>query len=362
MESKTVNKSPCEHKSMPQYERVAPAAGLRLHLNENTAGCSPSVIAALQAVTREQAAFYPDYDRATELCAARLGVTPAETVLTNGLDEGILAVAMSALRSGRERGACEALIPEPAFDMYASCSDAVGATLVHVGPSTDLEFPFEEMLSAIGPQTAAVFLTSPNNPTGMLVDRAQLLQVIERAKHALVLLDEAYADFARTTFIGDRALARFPNVIVGRTFAKAYGLAGLRVGALVGHPSTLEPIRRLLPPYSVNAYAVAAVEAAFTDVDYYDWYLGQVDESRALLNAALSRLGVRVWPSAANFVLAYFGDRSPAVVAGLAERGVTVRDRSHDPGCAGCVRITAGVVAHTRACIAALEEVLCDAR
>jgi histidinol-phosphate aminotransferase len=347
---------------MTQYERVGPSTGLRLHLNENTAGCSPRVLAALQAVTREQAAFYPDYDRAIELCAARLGVTPAETVLTNGLDEGILAVAMSALREGRDRGACEALIPEPAFDMYASCSDAVGAKLVHVGPSKDLDFPFDEMLNAIGPRTAAVFLTSPNNPTGMVVDRAQILQVIERAQHALVLLDEAYADFARTTYIGDAALTAFPNVIIGRTFAKAYGLAGLRAGALIGAPSTLEPIRRLLPPYSVNAYAVAAVEAAFEDVDYYNWYLGQVDESRALLNNALARLGIKVWPSAANFVLAYFGDRTPSVVAGLAARGITVRDRSHDPGCVGCVRITAGVVPHTHACIAALEEALCDAR
>jgi histidinol-phosphate aminotransferase len=207
-----------------------------------------------------------------------------------------------------------------------------------------------------------VYVTSPNNPTGTLVERDQILRVVERAQHALVLLDEAYADFAGTAFIGDRALARFPNVVIGRTFAKAYGLAGLRVGALIGQPSTLEPIRRVLPPYSVNAYAVAAIEAAFADVEYYGWYLGQVEESRALLGGALTRLGIRFWPSAANFVLAYFGDRSLSVVAALAQRGITVRDRSHDPGCAGCIRITAGIVEHTRACIVALEEVLCGGR
>ena len=111
----------------------------------------------------------------------------------------------------------------------------------------------------------------------------------------------------------------------------------------------------------MNAYAVAALEAAVHDRVYYDWYLAQVDESRRLLFDALSRLGVKFWPSAANFVLAFFGDRSPDVLAGLAARGITVRDRSHDPGCAGCIRITAGVVAHTRSCIAALEEVLCAA-
>lgn len=348
---------------MTHYERVAsPSASLRLHLNENTAGCSPPVLAALQAVTREQAAFYPDYERATERCAERLGVTAAEIVLTNGLDEGILAVSLAALRQGREKGAVDAIIPEPAFDMYASCADAAGATLVHIQPRPDLLFSVDRVLDAIGHRTAIVFLTTPNNPTGVPVDRSAILRVAEKARHALVLVDEAYADFAGATLIGDPALAVLPNVVIGRTFAKAYGLAGIRLGALIGHPSTLDPIRRVLPPYSVNAYAVAAAEAAFADLEYYDWYRREVEESRTLLCDSLTRLGVRFWPSAANFVLADFGQRSTDVLSGLAARGITVRDRSHDPGCEGCIRITAGVASHTRLCVAALEEVLCGAR
>ena len=347
---------------MTQYERVAtPPAGLRLHLNENTAGCSPRVLAALHAVTREQAAFYPDYDRATEACADRLGVTAAETVLTNGLDEGILAISLATLRHGREKGAVEAIIPEPAFDMYASCADAAGARLVQIQPEPDLRFAEDRVLDAIGPRTAVVFLTTPNNPTGVPVDRRAMLRVAERARHALVLVDEAYVDFGGATLIGDPALAALPNVVIGRTFAKAYGLAGIRLGALIGHPSTLESIRRVLPPYSVNAYAVAAAEVAFRDMEYYEWYRREVTESRALLSDALTRLGVKFWPSSANFVLAYFGERSADVLSGLAARRITVRDRSHDPGCEGCIRITAGIVSHTRACVAALEEVLCGA-
>ena len=204
------------------YNRpTAAQTALRLHLNENTAGCSPRVHAALQRVTREDAAFYPDYD---EVTAARLGVTPRETLLTNGLDEGILAVALGALRAGRPEGAVEAVIPEPAFDMYAACADAAGARIVHVGPQPDLGFPLQPVLDAIGPRTAVVFLTTPNNPTGVPVPREQILQVAERARHALVLVDEAYADFARASWIGDPALRDLPNVVVGRTFAKAYGL------------------------------------------------------------------------------------------------------------------------------------------
>jgi histidinol-phosphate aminotransferase len=346
-----------------EHERISrPGAPLRLHLNENTAGCSPRVLAALQAVTREQAAYYPDYERATEACAARLGVAPDEVVLTNGLDEGILGVAMSALRTRRSKGATEALIPEPAFDVYASASDAAGASIVHIDPAPDLAFPLQGVLDAIGPQTAVVFVTSPGNPTGVPIPRDEILQVAERARGALVLVDEAYADFGGTTLIGDKALADLPNVIVGRTFAKAYGLAGLRIGALVARPAEIEWLRRVLLPYSVNTYAVAALQAAFADLDYYDWYRREVDQSRRMLSDALQRLGVRFWPSAANFVLAYFGERSAAVLAGLAQRGIVVRDRSRDPGCAGCLRITAGVVSHTRACVAALEEVLCAVR
>ena len=349
---------------MTEYERVASAGrSLRLHLNENTAGCSPRVLAALQAVTRQEAAFYPDYDRATEACARRLGVSAGETVLTNGLDEGILAISLAALRTRRERGAIDAVIPEPAFDMYAACADAAGARLVHVGPAPDLAFPLDQVLEAIGPRTAIVFLTTPNNPTGVPVDRDALLRIAARASDALVLVDEAYADFAGSTLIGDAALAALPNVVIGRTFAKAYGLAGIRLGALVGRPDLIDVIRRrVLPPYSVNAYAVAAATAAFDDLEYYDWYLGQVQQSRRLLSEALTRLHVKHWPSAANFLLAYFGEHAPAVLSGLAGRGVTVRDRSADPGCQGCIRITAGIVEHTRQCVAALEEVLCAVR
>ena len=347
-----------------EYERVLTpaAAGLRLHLNENTAGCSPRVLAAMQAVTREQAAWYPDYEAATAACASHLGVTPEHVLLTNGLDEGILLVAIAALRGAGAADPYEAVVVQPAFDMYAACSDAAGGRVIDVAPNPDFSFPLDRTLSAIGPRTRVVFLTNPNNPTGVAMTRADILAVAGRAAPALVLLDEAYIDFTEGSLIGDPALAGLPNMIVGRTFAKAYGLAGVRVGALVGAPATLAPLRRIAPPYSLNAFATAALPAAFADTDYYDWYRGQVRESKALLYAALAKQGVTYWRSAANFILACFGADTPRVVAGLAARQIYVRDRSADPGCAGCVRITAGVVEHTRACIHALEEVLCAAR
>jgi histidinol-phosphate aminotransferase len=150
-------------------------------------------------------------------------------------------------------------------------------------------------------------------------------------------------------------------VIVGRTFSKAFGLAGLRIGCLVGAPEVLNPVRAAIPVYSVNVAAVAAVQAALADPAYLQEYLRETRESKALLYAACHRLGLKYWKSDANFVLVCAGDRADALVKGVAQRGIYIRDRSSEPGCAGCLRIATGIVEHTRRCIAAMEEVLCAA-
>lgn len=345
-----------------EYERVlTPASGLRLHLNENTAGCSAAVIETLRRLNRHDAAFYPDYEAAETACAARHGVTRDRLILTNGLDEGILALSVAALRNSPAAAQLETIVIVPAFDMYAACADAAGGRVVEVPLGPDFSFPLDAVIAALTDRTRLIWITNPNNPTGQMVPRPQIVEIARAAPHAIVAVDEAYADFAGETLLGDPILASLPNVVVGRTFAKAYGLAGLRAGALIGDPATLAPVRRAVPPYSVNAYAAAALPAAFADTAYYQWYLDQVSRSKGLLYATFERLAVEHWPSAANFVLARFGSRAGALVQRLAARGIHVRDRSTDPGCPGCVRVTAGVLQDTQALAAAIEEVLCDA-
>lgn len=341
-----------------EYERViTPASGLRLHLNENTAGCSPAVLEAIGGLTRQDLAAYPDYDAAIAACALRLGVGRDSLVLTNGLDEGILAAAMVALGGARETTR-EAIVVVPAFDMYAACSDAAGFQVIEVPLGAGFEFPLDNILTAINERTRLIWLTNPNNPTGQSIPREAIVRIARWASNALVFVDEAYVDFGGATLIGDPVLGQLPHVVIGRTFAKAYGLAGLRAGAVVGDEETIRSFRRVVPPYSINTCAAAALPAAFGDTAYYDWYLGQVTQSKALLYEGLDRLGIAHWKSDANFVLAKFDGRGPRVAAALALGGVHVRDRSRDPGCADCLRITAGVVDHTRELLAALEEVL----
>ena len=340
-----------------QYERVAtPASGLRLHLNENTAGCSPAVIQAIRSLTREQIAEYPDYDAVIAASATRLGVSADSLLLTNGLDEGILVAAMVAMRGAG--GDADGIVVVPAFDMYAACTDAVGGRVIEVPLGDEFAFPLDRVLEAISKNTRIIWLTTPNNPTGQSIPRAAIEQIASTARESIVFVDEAYADFASTTLIGDALLRDHPPLIVGRTFAKAYGLAGMRAGAVIGNPDTIAALRRVAPPYGLNVCAAAALPAACADRAYYDWYVDQVVQSRLLLYAGFERLGIRYWKSDANFVLARFDRRGAAIASALGGRGVHVRARSKDPGCQDCLRVTAGVVEHTREFLATLESVL----
>jgi histidinol-phosphate aminotransferase len=334
--------------------------GLRLHQNENTGGCSPRVLEALARLRPDEVGFYPPYAAATRACAQYLGVDLDALALTNGLDEGIMGLAVAYLRPPVGGPVPEALVPEPAFEIFRVDAEAVGGHVVQVMPRPDFTFALDEVLAAITPLTRVVFLTNPNNPTGVSMPLDAIRAVARRVPNdAVVFVDEAYAEFAGISFISE--LPAFPNVIVGRTFSKAFGLAGLRIGCLLGAREVLDPVRAVIPVYSVNIAAVAAVQAALSDRAHLRDYLSQVQESKALLYAACDRIGLSYWKSDANFVLVCAGDRLSALVKGAGDRGIYIRDRSSEPGCAGCCRVATGIVEHTRRFIAAMEEVLCAA-
>jgi histidinol-phosphate aminotransferase len=331
--------------------------GLRLHLNENTGGCSERVVEAVRAFTGPRLATYPDFRDAVLETAAFLGVDPEHIVLTNGLDEGILLVSIACLADRSITP--EVLVAQPAFDPYLHGAEAMGARIVAVPPGRDFAFPLEGMLEAITPNTRLIYLNNPNNPSGQPIAKDAIHRIVNAAPHALVFVDEAYHDFLGENFLQEARA--YPNVLVGRTFSKAFGLAGMRVGVMIAAPQTLAPIRRCMPLFNLNVVAVAALRAAIADPAFRAWYLAQAAESKALVYAACERVGLRYWKSAANFVLIDGGAQARRLIDGMIAQGVFVRDRTRDPATPTCFRLTAGVVEHTRRATETLEA-LCGKR
>ncbi len=326
---------------------------LRLHYNENTAGCSPEVVRALAKLTIHDIATYEDDQRVTGEIARWFGVSNECVLAVNGLDEGILLAAQLASYESRSR--YNAVVVEPAFEMYADVVSTTGGEVVRVPPTAGFEFDAARVIAIANGDTRLVFLCDPNNPTGIAIRRAEIEAVADRLPRALIFVDEAYADFSGRTLIGHALEAR-PNIVVGRTFAKAHGLAGLRIGGLVAAAATIARLRRLALPYRVNVASAVALRAALADRAHLAQTIGDAKASRSLLAAACERSGIRTWPSEANFLLVKIGGRAAEFAAWIESRGVRVRDRSTLPGCEGCVRITTGPVAHTEMAIALLEE------
>ena len=340
--------------AMPEYH--PPLAGreaLRLDFNENTFAPSPRVVAKLQKLTAEGLTVYPEREPVERIVAAHFGLQSNQVLLTNGVDEAIHLLCCAFLDEGDE-----ALICTPTFFMYDVSVGMMTSKLKRVQTNDSLEFPFERFLAAITPKTKLIMVASPNNPTGATVSREQLLAIAAAAPQAVLMVDEAYFHFHGETTLGD--VSSVPNLIVARTFSKAYGLASLRIGMLAGDARLIGYVRKVSSPYNVNGVALAVLPEALADDAYLNWYVAQVAAGRERMFAALKELGVRTWPSAANFVLMDIGPRHRELCAAMRSRGVLLRDRSSDPGCEGYVRITLGVEEHVTRGIAALRDSLAE--
>jgi histidinol-phosphate aminotransferase len=324
---------------------------LRLDFNENTLACSPKVHEVLGRISAGDLTRYPQRAPVEAIVAAHLGLAAEQVALTNGVDEAIHVLFETFLESGDEL-----LLPVPTYTMYEVYSSATDARVVPVLAADDLQFPFERLLAAITPHTKIIALANPNSPSGSVVTRAQLLEIARRAPRAVLLVDEAYFHFYGETVID--MVGVVPNLIVTRTFSKAYGLAGLRLGLLAGPVELMRWIKRVLSPYSVNSLALACLLPALEDTVYLDWYVAEVLAARAEFETALDAAGVRRWPSRANFILIEIGALHKEFTRLMSAAGVLVRDRSSDPGCDGRVRITIGTREQMRHAVVALDKVL----
>lgn len=328
-----------------------PGIDLRLDLNESTTGCSPRVLAKIRSLDSKLLALYPDRQRGEKLVSKFIGVKLEELLLTNGADEGIDLLCRTYLDCEDEL-----IIIVPAFAMYETFAQGAGARVVRVPAGPDFTFPVEKVLTAITPRTRMIVITNPNNPTGAAVARQDILRVLEAAPAAVVLVDEAYFDFYGKTLMDQIGL--IPNLFVARTFSKAYGLAGMRLGVLAGAEEQMSVLRRMISPFNVNAFAIECLEEALNDRQFVANYVNRVRSTCEWLGRELETLGLKCWPSHTNFLLVNFGALKDKVLDTMTATRIALRNR---PDCEGCIRISIGTQEEMERMLAVLKGIMTPA-
>jgi len=308
---------------------------LRLDFNENTAGCSPKVQRALAKLTPKFLSMYPEYDRAARRLARHFRVAPEELLLTNGGDDALRLFFDAFVDAGTT-----ALISEPTFPMYRYWGEVAGAKIEVHRYGVSMEYPLDAVLQALARRPRVLFVCNPNNPTGTLLQKYTIEKILNAATHTAVVLDEAYAEFSGLTVIP--WVNQYPHLFVARTFSKAAGLAGLRLGAVIACAESLAILRRATAPFPVNVAALAAAEAAVGDPKTMKLYVRNIRRTRAWFEKELHKLGVKTFPSAGNFLLSDFGSGGSEMCAWLqATEGILLRDRAKDIG-PGFIRVSIG--------------------
>lgn len=334
----------------------------KLSSNENPLGPSPKAVEAARAVA-EKLELYPDGSskKLREAIAGVHGLNMANIMAFNGSDEGIALLARSYMGEGDEGIYCQ-----HGFLAYPIYIRATGATPV-VAEETDERASVDAILASVTDKTRMVFLANPNNPTGTYLPFEEVRRLhAGLPKNVLLVIDAAYAEFVRRNDYeaGVELVASAQNVVMTRTFSKVYGLGGARIGWIYAPAHIIETLERVRDPFNVNAMAIEAGTAAVLDRAHVERTVAHNEEWLAWTSAELTKLGLRVTPSVANFILIHFPEGEPKHSAAaadeyLATRGFLLR-RVVAYGFPNALRMTIGTEEANRGVVAALTEFLKD--
>jgi histidinol-phosphate aminotransferase len=296
---------------------------IKLASNENPLGCGEKAKAAIQAAMTD-VARYPDgggFELRAAL-AAKHGLAMQAITLGNGSNDVLDLIARVFLCPGRE-----SLFSEYAFAVYPISSQSVGATLV-VAPAREYGNDLAALRERVTDRTGVIWIANPNNPTGTWVQRRELREFIASLPaQVMTVVDEAYSEYVDEPEFPDasRWLDEFPNLIVTRTFSKAYGLASLRVGYSLSHPDVADLLNRVRHPFNVNSFALAAARAALDDADFLQRSMELNQRGMAQLTAGFDRIGLEYIPSVGNFVTLDLGRPAGPLYLALLREGCIVR-------------------------------------
>ncbi|MBH24879.1 MAG: histidinol-phosphate transaminase [Myxococcales bacterium] len=296
---------------------------------------------------------YPDFHPEDVLArlGERHGLPAAGVLIGNGSNELLQATFQAIIGPGTRIS-----LPSPTFSLYAMMARANGGEVEHIDLKDDLSYDVAAYQRAADANDRHLLICNPNNPTGSWVAPEVIADLCARTER-LVLVDEAYIEFAGEGRSCAPLIERFDNLIVLRTFSKALGLAGIRFGYALGAPDLMTEISKIKLPYNVGHFALEAIRVVLTDLDLIAPTVAEIVSERARVAAALSDLGVEVFPSVTNFLL-FRHPQAAALWSGLVEQGVLIRDVSHYPHLADCLRVTLGARAENDAFLDALRAAL----
>ncbi len=328
---------------------------IKLASNENPLGCSPKAIAAINSELRE-VARYPDgggYELRNAL-ATKHGIDASCITLGNGSNDVLDMIARVFLRPGRE-----SLFSQHAFAVYPIASQAVGAEL-KIAPAKDYGHDLDAMSGMISERTGVIWIANPNNPTGNWLGSAELRSFTQAVpENVILVVDEAYIEYVEQDDYPDASgwLQDFPNLIVTRTFSKAYGLASLRVGYALSHPDVADLLNRVRQPFNVNSMALAAARAALDDGDFIRRAVEVNRTGMSQLHKGFDAMGLEYIPSAGNFITVDVARPGPEVDQALLREGCIARPVANY-GLPNHLRVTVGLAEENERFLAALKKVL----
>lgn len=321
---------------------------MKLDSNENYIGPSVKVMEALKNLDTSDISQYPYYGKLYDALCEVNCVNNSNIVITNGADEALSAVLNTFVSKGEA-----ILTAKPSFSMPKIYAQMIGANYIEIPYTKKWEYPFEQIVNSIDSSVKAILLTTPNNPTGDVIPVEQVKSILASNPDKLVIIDETYTNYAGLTNVG--LTEEFDNAVVVKSMSKDYGLAGLRIGYIVSQKENIDNIKKILSPYNVNVAAAAAAHAALKDTAYLEYVKNEIRTSKVFLTEELTKLGIKVYDSFANFILADFSVKKDFVFDKLKSHNIVVKSFTKREEMKDCLRITVPTLSAAKKLVALLQ-------
>lgn len=333
-----------------EYDRTS---YIRLDKNESTIPFPEELIQLFTAEMKPDFfSVYPQVYQLYEELTKYLSIDKENCIITAGSDAAIKNIFEVYVRYGDE-----VLLPDPTYAMYEIYSELFEAKIIKIPYNDDLSFPIEDFLTAITPKTRLVVFPNPNSPTGTIISREDIIRILNSARHyqTLVLIDEAYFPYYPHTSLD--LLKKYDNLIVTRTFSKAFGLASSRIGYAVSTTEIISNLKKFRPIYEINGFAVVIGRIALTHPDYMMKCVREIGEGKEYLIGKMTELGLKIYPSYSNFVHIIVGEENAGPLGlHLEKEGILIKSGFEHPALRKCIRVTLSSQEDMKICSAAIKD------